>query len=205
MFRHITLPLVWPFIVVALVIRTIDALKAFDTIFVITGGGPGTSSETINILLYLQAFAYLRSGLRLGDRRGVLRAHHADHAWCCCKCGSGRPGDERGTALRRLARQGRRSISRSLVLISPALLVLPLDALALAQERDRQHGLSAGVHSRARRHSTNFIDVFAKNDFLTYTMNSVIVSFSADRPRPADRACRPATASPRRGRPAPRC
>ena len=52
MFRHITLPLVWPFIMVAAVIRTIDALKAFDTIYVITQGGPGTASETINILLY---------------------------------------------------------------------------------------------------------------------------------------------------------
>jgi multiple sugar transport system permease protein len=56
MFRHITLPLVWPFVVVALVIRTIDALKAFDTIFVISGGGPGSASETINLLLYLTAF-----------------------------------------------------------------------------------------------------------------------------------------------------
>jgi multiple sugar transport system permease protein len=61
-FRHITLPLVWPFIMVAAVIRLIDALKAFDTIFVITGGGPGTSSETINILLYQTAFAYYDLG-----------------------------------------------------------------------------------------------------------------------------------------------
>jgi multiple sugar transport system permease protein len=62
MFRHITLPLVWPFIVVATVIRLIDALKAFDTIYVITLGGPGTSSETINILLYQTAFAYYDLG-----------------------------------------------------------------------------------------------------------------------------------------------
>jgi len=58
MFVHITLPLAWPFIVVAAVIRVIDALKAFDTIYVITLGGPGTSSETLNILLYQTAFAY---------------------------------------------------------------------------------------------------------------------------------------------------
>jgi multiple sugar transport system permease protein len=61
-FRHITLPLLAPFIVVALIIRTIDALKAFDTIYVITQGGPGTSSETINIFLYLQGFAYYNMG-----------------------------------------------------------------------------------------------------------------------------------------------
>jgi multiple sugar transport system permease protein len=47
---------------VALVIRTIDALKTFDTIFVITQGGPGTASETINIYLYLQAFAFYNMG-----------------------------------------------------------------------------------------------------------------------------------------------
>jgi multiple sugar transport system permease protein len=62
MFRHITFPLVLPFIMVAVVIRTIDALKTFDTIFVITQGGPGTASETINIYLYLQAFAYYQIG-----------------------------------------------------------------------------------------------------------------------------------------------
>jgi multiple sugar transport system permease protein len=62
MFRYITLPLVWPFIVVAGVMRVIDALKAFDTIFVITNGGPGTASETINMLLYQTAFGYYNLG-----------------------------------------------------------------------------------------------------------------------------------------------
>ena len=62
LFRFITLPLVAPFIVVAAVIRTIDALKTFDTIYVITGGGPGTASETVNLYLYLQAFAFYNIG-----------------------------------------------------------------------------------------------------------------------------------------------
>ncbi len=62
MFRHITLPLIMPFILVAVVIRMIDALKAFDTIFVITSGGPGTASETINVYLYLQAFSFYNIG-----------------------------------------------------------------------------------------------------------------------------------------------
>jgi multiple sugar transport system permease protein len=61
-FVHVTLPLVWPFIIVAAVIRGIDALKAFDTIFVISNGGPGTASETLNILLYLQAFSFYDIG-----------------------------------------------------------------------------------------------------------------------------------------------
>jgi multiple sugar transport system permease protein len=62
LFRFITLPLVMPFLLVAAVIRTIDALKTFDTIYVITNGGPGTASETINLYLYLQAFAFYNVG-----------------------------------------------------------------------------------------------------------------------------------------------
>src|SRR3954469_5877046 len=61
-FWHITLPLAWPFVVVAAAIRMIDALKTFDTIYVITLGGPGTASETLNILLYQTAFAYYDLG-----------------------------------------------------------------------------------------------------------------------------------------------
>ena len=63
-FRYITLPLVLPFIVVAAIIRTIDALKTFDTIFVITQGGPGIASETINIHLYLQLSLSTMSAMR---------------------------------------------------------------------------------------------------------------------------------------------
>jgi multiple sugar transport system permease protein len=61
-FRYITLPLVSPYIMIALILRTIDSLKAFDTIYVISQGGPGTASETINIFLYLQAFAFFKLG-----------------------------------------------------------------------------------------------------------------------------------------------
>lgn len=62
MFRYLTVPMVWPFIIVAATMRVIDALKTFDTIFVITNGGPGTSSETMNMLLYQTAFAYYDLG-----------------------------------------------------------------------------------------------------------------------------------------------
>ena len=61
-FRHITLPLIQPFLMVAVVLRLIDALKSFDIIFAITQGGPGTASETINLYLYQTAFAYYDVG-----------------------------------------------------------------------------------------------------------------------------------------------
>ena len=62
MFRYITFPLILPFLMIAVILRTIDALKSFDIIYVISQGGPGTASETINIFLYLQAFSFLRIG-----------------------------------------------------------------------------------------------------------------------------------------------
>ena len=62
MLRYVTLPLLLPFIMVAAVVRLIDALKTFDTIYVITQGGPGTASETINLYLYLQAFSFYQIG-----------------------------------------------------------------------------------------------------------------------------------------------
>lgn len=62
MFRYITLPMLTPFLMVAAIIRTIDALKSFDIIYAITQGGPGTASETINLYLYSVAFAYYDIG-----------------------------------------------------------------------------------------------------------------------------------------------
>lgn len=62
MFRYITLPLITPFIFIAAMIRMIDAVKAFDIIYAITQGGPGSASETINVYLYSVAFAYYDIG-----------------------------------------------------------------------------------------------------------------------------------------------
>jgi multiple sugar transport system permease protein len=62
MFRHITLPMLAPFMLVAAMIRTIDAVKSFDIIFAMTQGGPGTASETINLYLYSVAFVYYDVG-----------------------------------------------------------------------------------------------------------------------------------------------
>jgi len=61
-FYHITLPLLRPTLVVAVLFRAIDALKTFDIIFVMTQGGPSNASETINILLFTQGFSYFNMG-----------------------------------------------------------------------------------------------------------------------------------------------
>ena len=62
LFWHITLPLLRPTIMVAVLFRSIDALKTFDSIFVITRGGPLYASETLNIYSFMQAFQYFNMG-----------------------------------------------------------------------------------------------------------------------------------------------
>lgn len=60
--RRITLPLLLPTIVVGTLLRLIDALKTFDIIYTMTGGGPGFASETLNVYSYQQAFQYFSFG-----------------------------------------------------------------------------------------------------------------------------------------------
>jgi multiple sugar transport system permease protein/N,N'-diacetylchitobiose transport system permease protein len=56
-FWHVTMPLLAPAIAVVLVLRTIEAFKVFDIIYVMTGGGPASGTQTIAFYTYLQAFS----------------------------------------------------------------------------------------------------------------------------------------------------
>ena len=55
-FWYITLPLLAPVIAVVLLIRTMDAFREFDKIFIMTGGGPGIATQTLPIFLYRSGF-----------------------------------------------------------------------------------------------------------------------------------------------------
>jgi len=61
-FWRITLPLLKPAMLVALVFRTLDAFRAFDIVFVMTGGGPANSTETITVYGYKTLMRYLDFG-----------------------------------------------------------------------------------------------------------------------------------------------
>jgi multiple sugar transport system permease protein len=60
--RYLTLPLMRPIIIVALLIRGLDALKFFDLVFTLTGGGPGNSTETISFYIYQTGYQFFRLG-----------------------------------------------------------------------------------------------------------------------------------------------
>ncbi len=61
-FRYITLPLIRPAIVIVVILRTIVALSAFEAIFAVTGGGPGTATEILNLYAYNKSFVELSIG-----------------------------------------------------------------------------------------------------------------------------------------------
>jgi multiple sugar transport system permease protein len=61
-FRHVTLPLLLPIIVVVASFRTMDAFRVFDAVYVLTGGGPGNSTETLSIYAYKTLFQTLQFG-----------------------------------------------------------------------------------------------------------------------------------------------
>ena len=60
--RHITLPLMMPAIVVTFVFRMILAFKVFDEVYLLTGGGPGTSTEVISFTIYRRFFTEDQAG-----------------------------------------------------------------------------------------------------------------------------------------------
>jgi multiple sugar transport system permease protein len=61
-FRHVTLPLLKPAILIALLLRTMDLLRVFDQIFILTEGGPGFATETMSLYIYRTAFRFSNFG-----------------------------------------------------------------------------------------------------------------------------------------------
>ncbi|QDL55180.1 carbohydrate ABC transporter permease [Rhodoferax aquaticus] len=61
-FWYVTVPGVMAPLSVAIVLRTIDAFKVFDVIYVMTKGGPADSTKALSFVVYQEAFSYLRIG-----------------------------------------------------------------------------------------------------------------------------------------------
>ncbi|MFQ5834400.1 MAG: carbohydrate ABC transporter permease [bacterium] len=61
-FRYITLPHIFPLLILALLFRTMDAFRFFDIVYVLTGGGPGISTQILPFYIYKEAFQYWHTG-----------------------------------------------------------------------------------------------------------------------------------------------
>ncbi len=59
-FRMVILPLLKPVIVISLIFRGMEAVKIFDSIWLMTAGGPGTATESISVYMYKHGFKYLQ-------------------------------------------------------------------------------------------------------------------------------------------------
>ena len=59
-FKMIIFPLLKPVIIIALIIRGMEAVKIFDPIWLMTSGGPGTATESISVYMYKHGFKYLK-------------------------------------------------------------------------------------------------------------------------------------------------
>jgi ABC-type sugar transport system permease subunit len=61
-FIYVRLPLLRPAILVALIVRTVEAFRVFDIVYIITNGGPAFKTITISYLTYLNSFSYGKQG-----------------------------------------------------------------------------------------------------------------------------------------------
>jgi ABC-type sugar transport system permease subunit len=75
-FWHIRLPLLMPSLLIAAMLRALDAFRIFDLPYVLTGGGPADSTETLSTLAYKRMF----SGLQLGPGSSITTAMFATEA-----------------------------------------------------------------------------------------------------------------------------
>ncbi|MGE5574468.1 MAG: carbohydrate ABC transporter permease [Bacteroidota bacterium] len=62
-FRYMTIPLMKPLLALAFIIRLIDSVKVFDLVFIMTNGGPGRLTETMNFLIYQTGFRFFHMGV----------------------------------------------------------------------------------------------------------------------------------------------
>lgn len=60
--RYLTFPIIKPIAIIILMIRTIDLVRMFDFVYALTGGGPGTSTETISFYAYINGYSFFQMG-----------------------------------------------------------------------------------------------------------------------------------------------
>ena len=61
-FRHVTFPLLTPAVLIAVILRLMDTLRIFDQVFVMTGGGPANTTETLSLYVYQTGFRFFNVG-----------------------------------------------------------------------------------------------------------------------------------------------
>ena len=191
---RITLPLLRPTLVVAILFRAIDALKTFDIIFVMTQGGPSNASETINILLFNQAFSYFNMGYA-SSMAVALFAIIMGICLILTKVAEG--GDGRHTRAQKLLKTiGFYGLVTFFML--PMVFVFYW-MVTLSLKPQIEAAAYPPIFFNFSITFKGYLEVFAKHPFLLYTWNSLVVAARDDAPGADRRAGPPPTVSPSGG------
>ena len=148
-FRYLTLPMMLPTLMVAAMLRVMDLLKLIDIVYVMTGGGPGHLSETINLYNYLAALSYDK----IGYGSAIALVLFAIVIACTLVLIWLR---QAGLVRRRLSPQRRRRLGFAVAGWTVTFMLVcavPVDGAGLVQDHRRLPGLPAGlrVHPDARQ------------------------------------------------------
>ena len=79
----IYIPMIKPFLIIALVLRIIDSAKSFDTIQILTQGGPGYDTASFNFLIFKNAIEYLNFGYASAVLEKFLRSDCGCRIFTC--------------------------------------------------------------------------------------------------------------------------
>ena len=177
-FFRITLPLMKPAILVALLFRTLDAFRIFDSIFIMTRGAQNT--ESVSILGYNQLISRTQPRARLGGLGADLhlRLHHRVHLRAAAsdvRMAEGRPGTLRCDEAPASTRSGASAIA--LVLIFALIPVLWMH-LALAEDPGigRRRALRSPPTGRSTTTRSLFEGGFDDSPFLHPLINSIVIA-----------------------------
>ena len=80
-FRDLTLPFLKPVIAIALLLRIMDALRLFDLVFILTGGGPADRTKTLSLYIYQVAYRFADQSYAAAISLFVLFATVAFSSW----------------------------------------------------------------------------------------------------------------------------
>ncbi len=204
-FRRITLPLVWPLLLIAIMFRAIEAFRLFDLVYILTGGGPGGTTETLSFHVYKVAFFGFDTGPRGGvrDPDGDRRDRRRRSSTCATSTGCRRADD--GHPRQTSAWPARASPARpprrpsgagggsapasrsSLLAVFAVVMLFPvLWMLETALKDDARHlrGAGQGVQLQRRRSSTSrTCSSLGLAGRSRASSNSVIVAGGVDRHR----------------------
>ncbi len=166
-FTDITLPLLRPAITVAFLFRSLDALRVFDLVYVMTGGGPGSATEPIALFTFTALLQNLRFGFA-----SAISVHHVSRG---VRVRDGRHPLSRRRRISRAAHMRSRAASIFTAVFLLALL-LPVYWAVISSFTPENRLFAAPSLIPRNLVLQHYRALFATRDFWTPIRNSLVVA-----------------------------